>query len=237
MQPPPHSQLPPYDSSMSKSPKKPKRLWLLVGILLFAVVVCGLCAITTNATSQTSTNVAQADPTPTATGSHMVVVMTQHSPTAIIHPTATHAPIPTPKPTQPAAHYPPANRADLHALATKGDATAIHEFHSESVGLTGVCPQPKREVTVDASITGQQLAQDLLAYFYAQHLENPCGVAVFAYHSQSETGDGYTAARILVNVKDTSGGTNIDPNATGLTYTMTLDTGGLGEGQEYVITY
>src|SRR5713226_4181232 len=63
--------------------------------------------------------------------------------------TSTVGPTPTPH----VVHYPPTTQADLRGLAAKGDASAIHEFHSESVGLTGACPQPKREVTVDPSVT------------------------------------------------------------------------------------
>ena len=40
----------------------------------------------------------------------------------------------------------------MHGLAARGDVSAIHEFHSESVGAVGACPQPKREVTVDPSV-------------------------------------------------------------------------------------
>jgi hypothetical protein len=88
--------------------------------------------------------------------------------------------------------------ADLRGLATKGDASAIHEFHSESVGLTSVCSQPRREVTVDPSVTGEPLAEDLRAYFYAQRLDNPCGTLVLAYHNQgeAETEGTYTAGWI-----------------------------------------
>jgi len=125
----------------------------------------------------------------------------------------------------------------LQWLAARGDASAIHEFHSESVGLA-TCPQPKREVTVDPSVTGQQLAEDLLAYFYAQQLNNPCGSVVFAYHTQSEAGDVYTVGRILLNVTDSTGAVNVDPNATNLTFALTLDIGGdLSNPQEYVVTY
>jgi hypothetical protein len=141
------------------------------------------------------------------------------------------------KPTPQAVHYPPKTQADLRALAAKGDANAIHAFHRESVGLTGVCPQPKIEATVAASLTGQQLAEDLLAYFYSQQLDNPCGSVVFAYHSQSEAGNGYTAGRVLLTVYDASGTVNSDPNATNLKYTVTLDVGGFDNSQEYVITY
>ena len=65
-------------------------------------------------------------------------------------------------------------------------------------GLLRVCPQPKREVTVDPRVTGQQLAEDLLAYFYAQQIDNPCGARVFAYHNQGEADGAYTAGEILV---------------------------------------
>jgi hypothetical protein len=150
---------------------------------------------------------------------------------------ATQTAQPTQKPTSQSIHYPPTTEADLHGLAAKGDANAVHEFHSESVGTVGVCPQPKKEVTVDPSITGQQLAEDLLAYFYANHLNNPCGSVVFAYHNQGEAGDAYTAGRILLDVTDSSGNTNLDPNATNLKYTLTLDIGGIDSGQEYTVTY
>ena len=143
----------------------------------------------------------------------------------------------TQMPTPQAVHYPPTTGADLRGLAAKGDASAIHEFHSESVGLTGVCPQPKREVTVDASLTGQQLAADLLAYFYGQQLDSPCGSLVLVYHNQNEAGNAYTAGRINFNAADSSGATNMDPNATGLTYTLTLDIGDVATGQEYTVTY
>ncbi len=125
---------------------------------------------------------------------------------------------------------------DLFALAAKGDAGAIHEFHSESVGLA-TCPQPKREVTVDPGVTGEVLAEDLLAYYYAQKLDNTCGALVLVYHNQSEAGDAYTAGRINVDVTDSNGMANADPNASNLTHKLTLDIGGLGANQEYIVTY
>lgn len=149
-----------------------------------------------------------------------------------VHPTA--SPSPTPKPI---VHYPPKTLADLHGLAAKGDASAIHPFHSDSVGLTAVCPQPERDVTVDAKLTGQELAQDLLAYFYAQNMDNPCGSVVFADHSQSDMGNGYTAGRIKLDVTDASGQANVDPNGTNLKYTLTLDTGDVATGQEYTVSW
>jgi hypothetical protein len=158
-------------------------------------------------------------------------------------PTVVPTPTATPSPTPQSIHYPPTTVADLRGLAAKGDVNAIHEFHSESVGDAGVCPQPKKEVTVDPSVTGQQLAEDLLAYFYTQQLDsNPCGSVIFAYHNQAEvndpnTGGTYTAGLINVDVTDSSGATNTDPNASGLKHKLTLDVGSLGTNQEYVITY
>ena len=192
-------------------------MWAL--ILIIAIFACsGINAMANagrNSTTTTATNTAvtQAVDTPTDT------------------------PAPTSTPTPQLIHYPPTTEADLRALAAQGDASAIHEFHSESVGLTGACPQPKREVTVSPSVTGQQLAEDLLAYFYGQQLDSPCGSVVFAYHNQSESGNAYTAGRILFDVTDSSGQANLDPNATNLKYTLTLDTGDNLTGQEHVVTY
>ncbi len=147
--------------------------------------------------------------------------------------TSTLVPTSTPQ----SIHYPPKTVADLRGLAAQGVASAIHEFHSESVGLTGVCPQPKRAVTVEPSVTGRQLAEDLLAYFYAQQLDSPCGSIVFAYHNQGEANDVYTAGRINFDVTDSSGAENVDPNANNLKHTLTLDIGGDSTNQEYVVTY
>lgn len=141
-------------------------------------------------------------------------------------------------PTPEATNYPPKTKADLQALAAQGDASAIHTVHSESVGMVGACPQPKRIALVDPSITGQQLAEDLLAYFYnSEQMENPCGAIVFVYHKQSETNDVYTAGRVVLDVTDSSGQINTDPNASNLTYKLTLDVGGDLSGQGYVVTY
>ncbi len=119
-----------------------------------------------------------------------------------------------------------------------GNAGAIHEVHRESVGLVGICPQPKAEVVVDPSVIGQQLAEDLLAYFYGQRLDNPCGSLVLAYHNKSEAGDVYTAGRINTDVINSSGQANVDPNATNLKYRLTLAIGGiLSSQQEYIVTY
>jgi len=91
--------------------------------------------------------------------------------------------------------------------------------------------------TVDSSVTGKQLAEDLLAYFYGQQLDSPCGSLVLAYHHQGEANDVYTAGRINFDVTDSSGAVNVDPNATNLTYTLTLDIGDAFTGKEYVVTY
>jgi hypothetical protein len=146
----------------------------------------------------------------------------------------------SPSPTSAAqlVHYPPATVTDLLFLAAKGDYRAIHKFQISSGDLMGSCPQPKHRVTVDPSLTGQQLAEDLLAYFYAQHLDNSCGSVVFAYHDEKEASDSYTAGRILVKVTDpSSGAINLDPNAINLNRSLTLDTGGAYTHQEYVVPY
>ncbi len=143
----------------------------------------------------------------------------------------------TVKPTPQFVHYPPKTLADLHGLAAKGTVSALYPFDSESVGLTGACPQPKREVTAKPSVTGQRLAEDLLAYFSTQQLNNPCGAVVFAYHTQSEAGDAFTAGRVDLTVTDASGQVSTDPNANGLKYQLTLDVGVDGVGQEYTVAY
>jgi hypothetical protein len=137
----------------------------------------------------------------------------------------------------PKIHYPPTTEADLHGLAAKGDVSAIHKFHSENVGLSGVCPVPRIEVTVDQSVTGQKLAEDLLAYFYYNQLDNPCGSLVIAYNNQDEAGGAYTAGRINLDATDSSGSLNSDPNATNLKYTLTLDVGGIDTAQAYTVKY
>lgn len=202
-------------------PKPPK--WAMgCGYAVIALVVLGLCSgIYSLTLGRSSAN----SPTPTTAAQSQ----TTTAPTA--HPTQASKPTPQ-------AAYPPKTKADLMALAAKGDASAVHEFHSESVGLTGACPQPKREVTVDPSITGKQLAEDLLAYFYGNQLDNPCGSVVFAYHTQAEAnGDGYTAGRVLFDTANQDGSANYDPNATNLKDTLTLDTGDVATGQEYVVNY
>lgn len=155
---------------------------------------------------------------------------TAPAPTPQVTPTATPKLTPSPQP--------PATAADLRGLAAKGDANAIHPFHSESVGAAGVCPEPKTEVTVDPSVTGEQLVEDLLAYFYAQQFDsNPCGVLVLAYHNQGEADNAYTAGRISTDVTDSSGVMNFDPNAVNLKRQLTLDIGSVDTSQESVVTY
>jgi hypothetical protein len=220
----------PYPQRPPQFPQPaPKRPWyqrlfawcrkhpIATAIIIVVLIVGGIISNLASGTSS-STPVAQVTPT---------VAPSQQQPTQA----------PTAKPTPQTIHYPPRTLDDLRGLTAKGDISAIHEFHSESVGAVGACPQPKREVTVDPSVTGQQLAEDLLAYFYGQQLDSPCGSVVFAYHNQSEAGNAYTAGRVLFDVTDSSGQVNLDPNATNLKYTLTLDTGDNITGQEYVVTY
>lgn len=209
MQPP--QGYPPYQQP-PRPKKKRGKFWLIVAVVIGAICVIG--SFSHGSTSSTTTT----DTTAGAPTQQATVVPTK-------------AP-----PTPPTVQYPPKTVADLHGLAAQGTTRAIHEFHSESVGMTGACPQPKRLVTVDPGVKDRQLAEDLLAYFYGQQLDNPCGAIVFVYHNQSEANDVYTAGRIKFDVTDASGADNFDPNATGLTHKLTLDVGGLGK-KEYVVTY
>jgi hypothetical protein len=149
-------------------------------------------------------------------------------PTAVATPTVAPTAIATAPPTAtpaPVSHFPPTTSADLHALASAGSASAIHEFHSESVGLA-TCPEPKREVVVAPSLVGQKLADDLLAYWFAQQLNNSCGSLVLAYHNQSEAGNAYTAGSLNLNV-------------TGSSHSLEIDIGSALDGTQtvYTVTY
>lgn len=231
--------MPPYAPGMMPQPRPPQHpkkrnlpIWAWVIIVFVALVICSgisqsilQSARGQSTATQTATTVLTTNPSTEATAAAIDATAQ-----ALTNITPTDTPTPT-------IHYPPTTIDDLRGLAARGDVSAIHEFHSESTGLTGACPQPKREVTVDLRVTGQQLAEDLLAYFYAQQLDNPCGSVVFAYHTQAESGNGYTAGRILLDVTDSSGASNTDPNASNLKYTLTLDVGDLTTGQEYVVTY
>jgi len=230
--PPLPYQQPYYPPPMTGPPKRKRRrwLWIVLGIIGFLLFACVGIALLGKSTQPTTASTAPTSaPTTNSTPTRAVT----QAPTQVPTVAPTLAPTPTPQ----SIHYPPTTVADLRGLAAQGDASAIHEFHSESVGAVGACPQPKREVTVDPRVTGQQLAEDLLAYFYGQQLDSPCGSIVFAYHNQGEANDVYTAGRVNFDVYDSSGQYNLDPNATNLTYTLTLDVGGFSTGQEYVITY
>lgn len=221
---PPTSQLLPRPgrirrfTSWYRRQSRPIQVIVGVGIIFCVIFVCSAAASGIAQSSQ------QALLTPTAQSQTLASGATTQPPAT-----------PTPRPAQ----YPPKTESDLRGLADLGDANAIHEFHSESVGLTGACPQPKKLVTVDPSITGKDLAEDLLAYFYNNQLDSPCGSIVFAYHTQAESNDdGYTAGRIDFTTTDDSGSPNVDPNATDLKYTLTLDIGGiLTSQQEYEVSY
>lgn len=204
----------------------PRAGQIIVGLVLVAGLIFVGSAAISGISASLSQSFASSTPTPVSS------LPTEQ----VSAPTDTPVPISTPTPV-PQVQYPPKTLADLHGLAAKGDASAIHPFHSDSVGLTAVCPQPERDVTVDAKLTGQELAQDLLAYFYAQNMDNPCGSVVFADHSQSDMGNGYTAGRIKLDVTDASGQANVDPNGTNLKYTLTLDVGDFATGQEYTVSW
>lgn len=210
----PYPQQPQFVQSPMPAPKKKRRLprgctialVVVAALLVFGVVM----AIATNGNGVGSTD--------------------SPMPTAAVQSQATSAPT---KPPAPA--WPPKTKADLQGLAALGDTSQIHAFHSESVGLTGVCPQPKTLATVSSSLKGEKLAEDLLAYFFGNHMDNPCGAVLFAFHTQAEGNgaNGYTAGRVLLNTDNPSS----DPNATNITYTVILDTGDVISGQEYTVSY
>lgn len=237
-QPPYPSYPPPQPGNFGMPPQQPRRgpwAWyrqqsraaqIVLGVVILGFALC-FCSSATVGLIQGATG---AGATPTAA---VVNQATQNSQPTDTPTTAQDTPTPE------TSHWPPKTKVDLDALAAVGDANQVQGFHSESVGLTGVCPQPKTLATVDASLKGQQLAQDLLAYFFGNQMDNPCGSVLFAFHSQSEgSGDnGYTAGRVLLDTTDSSGGMINDPNATGVTYRLTLDTGDALNSQEYVITW
>lgn len=241
----------PFPGQFQASPQKPPTPWrrfrarsrrfqlgVGCGIILGVLFLCTICGVIANALPNVPQTASSQQNTPTATTQTNQTAATSVA-TRASKPTPTPIPTKAPTPTPVPSHYPPKTKADLMALAAQGDANAIHEFHAESVGLVGACPQPKREVTVSSSLTGKQLAEDLLAYFYNNQLDSPCGSIVFVYHSQGEAnGDGYTAGRINLDVTDASGSPNVDPNATGLKYTLTLDIGSfLTSQKEYIVNY
>lgn len=222
------SQMEPRKSSLIETFKSlPRAGQILVGLVLVAVLIFVGSAAISGISAGLSQSLASASPTSAASP---LACCVGNGSTPTVLPTDTPAP-------KPVLHYPPKTLADLRGLAAKGDASAIHPFHSDSVGLTAVCPQPERDVTVDVKLTGQELAQDLLSYFYVQNLDNPCGSVVFADHAQSDMGNGYTAGRVKLDVKDASGSLNNDPNGTNLMYTLTLDVGDFATGQEYTVSW
>lgn len=204
-------------------------------------LVCGALIVTCVACSGITAAIGSGAPVTSTVGS-------VNKPTATLGPTSTSGPTATPMPTAapiPTAtpqvvQYPPISANDLQGLAAQGDSSAIHESHRENVGLTGACPEIRVEAIVDPSVTGEQLAKDMLAHYYSSGLEDPCGSLLLVYHSQSEIdeGDPYTAGRINLDVTDSSGQGNVDPNGTNLTYTVTLDVGdALSNSQESMVTY
>lgn len=233
---PPYPYSQPMQQPLAQPPKKNRRtLWIVLGSIGGVLLLC--CVITGIAAAIGSNKNGNATATNTV-GSQQAAA---HGPTAT--PRNTPLPSATAKPTAQVSHFPPKTHADLQWLAARGNASALTVYSSEKVGLVGVCPELRVEVFVDPSVTGEQLAEDLLAYFYGSEadgvaLNNPCGSVVFAYHNKSEEAGGlYTAGRINLDVNTSNGQGNIDPNATNLTYAVTLDIGGALNPQEEIITY
>lgn len=134
-------------------PQPPKRPWykctwkwyrtrsrrtqiiIAVVIILFVLTSAIVSAMTPAAPSQDSTST-PASTQPAAQQNSQPMQAPTQAPIA----QPTQAPTSTPQ----SIHYPPTTEADLRGFAAEGDASALHEFHSESVGAVGVCPQPKR---------------------------------------------------------------------------------------------
>ncbi len=158
--PPLPYQQPYYPPPMTGPPKRKRRrwLWIVLGIIAFLLFACiGLASLGKSLQPTTVSTAPTSAPTTSSAPTQAVTQAPTQVPTVAPTPTPTLVPTPTPQ----SIHYPPTTVADLRGLAAQGDASAIHEFHSESVGAVGVCPQPKREVTVDPRVTGRQLAEDL----------------------------------------------------------------------------
>ncbi|MBA2677715.1 MAG: hypothetical protein H0U76_04870 [Ktedonobacteraceae bacterium] len=118
--PQPQPMYPPYQPGTIAGPPtrqvKPKRPWLIgCGVVIFALLACGLCSGVINATSHQTSQVSAVE-TPTAVGSSQTVHITTHTPTAKaiavkptptpIPPTPTPRPTPIPQPTQAPAPQP-----------------------------------------------------------------------------------------------------------------------------------
>lgn len=130
----------------------------------------------------------------------------------------------TPIPT-PVSHFPPTTFADLQALAALGSASSVQEIQ-RSVGL-GTCPRPERDVVVASYITGETLAEDLLAYWFAQQLNtSSCGSSVLAHTGLGEVGEVPSAG-------------SLDLTVTGASYSLEIDLGSalLGNLRVYRVTY
>lgn len=168
------------------------------------VSVASIIALCTCCGGGVAVSAALASSKPSVGQTPTYTVAVQQATATMVGSTPTQVAAPTPQ----VSHYPPTTQDDLTWLAAHGDASAIHVVSTESTGLVGACPEPRSEVWVSPSVQGQQLAQDLLAYFYGEHFDNACGSLVLAYHSQSEVqaGDPYTAGRINLDVIRNSGG-------------------------------
>jgi hypothetical protein len=129
--------------------------------------------------------------------------------------------------TSAAAVYPPTTLAEVRSFAATGDASQIHEFSSDSRGLPS-CPTPNIYATVAPTLTGRQLAADALAFF-VQHslLGAQCQAALFLFHGKAEnTGSGYTAGRVFLDV-----------NPSGPKHNLEVDTGGLGSQSSFDLNF
>jgi hypothetical protein len=127
----------------------------------------------------------------------------------------------------------PQTLADLEELAGRGNASSVHEFDHNSAGGYTTCDNISRSVTVKSGSSPQQLAGDLLAYFF-QLPGNPCKSRMLAFYAGTEhdvlcqgfgcKGDFYTAGRVELAVRNGQ-------------QTLSLVLGRFDNASEYLVTY
>src|SRR5690349_6345951 len=84
--------------------------------------------------------------------------------------TATATPDPTLTQGTYLSRYPPITKTDLRGLAADGDASDVHQIGSDTISTVPGCPQQRRLVTLSSDIKDRLVAQDMLAYYFAQNL-------------------------------------------------------------------
>jgi hypothetical protein len=110
---------------------------------------------------------------------------------------------PTHSATPAAPAYPPTTVSGLVALGHTGDASVLHVFKRESVGL-GSCPQPALHATIQPGLSPRQVIADEVALFVGEGLQqNPCGAVLWVFNSEGDdTGNGFTAGMVNYHLNE-----------------------------------